>query len=81
MAHVHMHFTNRVADQLINLFHLFGQRVAIIGISREAFCANEPPMSNWIGAFVATVQDRRCRQVLSLEKRLQQAKIASVISE
>jgi len=42
IAHVHMHFTNFVADQLIHLFHLLSQRVAIIRISCEALCANEP---------------------------------------
>ncbi len=37
-----MHFTNSVTDQVINLPHLLGQRVAIVGISGETLDADEP---------------------------------------
>jgi hypothetical protein len=42
IAQVHMYLANSVADQVINLLHLLGQRVAIVGISRETLGADEP---------------------------------------
>ena len=42
IAHVHMHFTHLVTDQVIDLLQLLGQRVAIVGISSEALGADEP---------------------------------------
>ena len=42
IAHVRVHFAHLVTDQVIDLFHLLGQRVAIIGVSCEALRAYEP---------------------------------------
>jgi hypothetical protein len=42
IAHVHMQFANSVAYQVINLLHLFGQRVVIKGILRETSGTDEP---------------------------------------
>ena len=42
IAHVHMHFADLVGDQAPDLLHLCSQRVAIIGISSEALCTDEP---------------------------------------
>jgi hypothetical protein len=42
IAHVHVHFNNFIADQVIHLFHLRGQCVTIIGIPSKALCAYEP---------------------------------------
>src|ERR1022692_3763431 len=43
IAHVHVHFADLVGDQAFHLLHLCSQRVAVIGISSEAFGTNEPP--------------------------------------
>ena len=42
IAHVHVRFTNFVADQVIDLPHLLGQRVAVIRVSRKTLRTDEP---------------------------------------
>jgi hypothetical protein len=44
IAHVHVNFANSVADQVINLLHLRGKRVTIVGISGKALGADESPL-------------------------------------
>jgi len=42
IAHVHMHFAGSLPDHALDLLHLRGQRVAIVGVSRKTPGADEP---------------------------------------
>ena len=42
IAYIDLHCADLVGDQAFDLLHLCSQRVAIVGISREALGADEP---------------------------------------
>src|SRR5664279_2682404 len=42
IAHIHMHLADLISDQVLNLLHLLGQRVAVIGVSSKTLCTDEP---------------------------------------
>src|ERR1019366_3299539 len=55
IAHVHMHLAGPLPDHALDLFHLRGQRVAIVGIGGKTFGADQPsaPAGNRHAHFVA----------------------------
>ena len=42
IAHVHVRFADLVGGQALDLLHLRSQRVAVVGVSREALRADQP---------------------------------------
>lgn len=42
IAHVHMHLADPLPDHALDLLHLLGQCVAIVGVARVTLCADEP---------------------------------------
>ena len=58
IAHVHMHLANPLPDHALDLFHLLGQRVTIVGVARETPRADQPsaPAGNCHAHFVAELK-------------------------